>query len=374
MTPADTGGDAARHGWLGLYRRGAGGHLLPGAALPPLLVRGTLLAEFMLERGQQGPLPLMHLATRAGWPRLLSLALTSDGRLMLRQRQGDTQAEVSLAAADLLGGGGRFRLTYLWDAPARRSLLTLESLDGGAIRQAAGASPLPMPQADVAALLSGRGAAVHGGALQWLALSEGAVPVGPGAAFAPSTPIDTPHGPRPAGQIRAGDLVQTADSGAQEVLWSGRIVLPALGALAPVRLSAGRFGRTRDLWVLPQTRIVVADATVEYLFGTDSVLIDARHLQDGVSASRIERAGVLAWHGILLRGHHLLMADGLRMESLYVGELASSPTLAATTALSDLAAIGQLPAHRRPALRELRPYEAASLAAARARFHAPVAA
>ena len=224
------------------------------------------------------------------------------------------------------------------------------------------------------ALLSGRGAAVHGGALLWLALSEQAVPVGPGAAFAPSTPVETPAGPRPAAQIRAGDLVHTADAGPQEVLWSGRVVLPALGSLAPIRLDAGRFGRSRDLWVLPQTRIAVADATVEYLFGVDSVLVEARHLVDGVSAIQIERAAVLAWHGLLLRGHHLLVADGQRFESLYAGALAAAPMLAATTALAEVATSGQLPTHRRTALRELRPYEAASLAAARARLHAPVAA
>ena len=375
MTAAQDRSMATAHqGWLGLYQRGIGGQPLAGAALPQLMARGTLLAEFVLERGQHGPLPLVHLATHAGWPRLLSLALAGDGRLMLRQRQGEAHAAVSLAAADFLGGGGRFRLTYRWNAPGRHSLLTLESLDGGAIRQAVGANPLPMPQADLAALLAGRGAAVHGDALRWLALSEGTVPVGPGAAFAPSTRVETPSGPRPAMQIRAGDFVQTADAGAQEVLWSGRVALPALGSLAPIRLGAGRFGRTRDIWVLPHTRIAMTGSTVEYMFGTDCVLVEARHLLDSVSASQIERPSVLAWHGILLRGHHLLVADGQQIESLYTGALAAAPMLAATTALADIAAMGKLPTHHRPAIRELRPYEATALAAARARFHAPVAA
>ncbi|MDP3860971.1 MAG: Hint domain-containing protein [Phaeovulum sp.] len=364
----------ARHGWLGFCQRGTGGEPLPGVALPQLLARGTLLAEFALERGQKGPLPLVHMASREGWPRLLSLALSGDGRLILHQRQGLALATVSLAAADLLGAGGQFRLSYGWDAPARQSLLTLEALDRGAIRQAAGLNPLPLPQADLVALLAGHGAAAQAGALLWLAFNDGAVPVGPGAAFAPSTPIETPDGPRPAAEIRAGDRVQTTDAGAQEVLWSGSLALPALGALAPIRLGAGRFGRSRDLWVLPQTRIATHDTTIEYLFGTESVLVEARHLVDGASACHIERPGVLTWHGILLRGHHLLVADGLHMESLYAGALAAAPELAATTALAALAALGQLPTHRRPVLRELRPYEAASLAAARARFHAPVAA
>lgn len=373
-SPDTAAGAVAPHGWLGLVQRGVGGSALPGVALPQLLTRGTLMAEFTLNRGQSGPLPLVHLATHAEWARLFSLALTYDGRLMLRQRQGGAQAAVSLNAADLVEAGGNFRLTYGWDAPARQSLLTLEALDGGAIRQAVGRNPLPMPKTDLVAILAGQGAAAHGGALGWLGLGAGCMPVGPGAAFAPSTLIETPAGPRAAAAIRAGEQVLTADAGPQEVLWSGRLALPALGALAPVRLGAGRFGRTRDLWVLPQTRVVVADATVEYLFGADAVLVEARHLVDGVSASLIERPRVLAWHGILLRGHHLLVADGLRLESLYLGALASAPEIAATTALASLAATGGLPTHRRPTLRELRPFEAASLASARARFHAPVAA
>ena len=361
-------------GWLGLYQTGAGGGVLPGIALPPLLTRGTLVAEVTLDRGQIGPLPLMHLAMHADWPRLFSLALTFDARLMLRQRQGKTQAAVSLNAADLVAAGGHFRLTYSWDAPLRHSLLTLESLDSGTMRQAVGSNPLPIPRADLLAMLAGRGGAMHGGALRWFGLAGGRLPVGPGAAFAPSTPIETPQGPRPAATIGAGDLVQTADAGPQEVLWSGRLALPALGVLAPIRLDTGRFGRSRDLWVLPQTRIVIADASVEYLFGTDRVLTEARHLVDGICAVRVERPRVLSWHGILLRGHHVLVADGVGLESLYLGALAASPDLAATTAFAGLAATGALPIHRRPALRELRPFEAASLADTRARRHAPVAA
>ncbi len=364
----------AAPGWLGMIQHGSGGHLVAGTVLPPLLTQGTLLAEFVLQRGQRGQVSLVHLVTDEDWPRLLSFEITAEGRFVVRQRQGEARASVSLDAAGLLGSGGRFRVSYRWQSPARRSLLTLESLDGGVIRQAAGVNPLPMPRQDLLALLTRTGAALQGAALDWLALSAALVPVGPGAAFAPATPIETPEGPRPAALIRSGDWVQTADAGAQQVLWSGRVALPTLGALAPVRLAAGRFTRNEDVWVLPHTRIAVRDAAVEYLFGTESVLVETRHLVDGVTASRIERPGVLGWHGILLRGHHLLMADGLHLESLYAGALSAAPELAATTALAGLAASGDLPTHRRPALRELYPYEAASLAGARAQLRAPVAA
>ncbi len=365
---------APQGAWSGLWQRGRGGSLLPGEVLPGLLARGTLMAEFVLERGQFGPLSLVHMATHADWPRLFSLAITTEGRLMLRQRQGDALAAVSLDAADLLAGGGALRVSFSWDAPAGQSVLTLESLDGGAMRQRAGANPLPLPAADLDALLTGHGAAVHCSALRWLGLARGQMPVGPGALFAPSTPLETPKGPRPAAQILAGDWVNTLDAGVQKVQWSGRVRLPALGALAPIRLSAGRFAKSTDLWVLPQTQVAVTDATVEYLFGTDAVLVEARYLVDQLSVTQIERPVVLSWHGILLRGHHVLIADGFGLESLFLGALAGAPELAATTALAPLVATGAAPLHRRPALRVLRPFEAASLAAARSRFHAPVAA
>jgi hypothetical protein len=361
-------------GWIGFRDFAHGSSALDPAAGPALVARGTLLAEFAVAQGQAGRLPLISHVGAGGTPRLFSVEIGADGRLVVLQRQGAAGAVLTLAAAAMLAEGGRMRLNYRWDAPANSSLLTLEALDKGLIRQAEGAAALALPRHDLLALLRGGPGTAHTDALGWMAVAQQPVPVGPGAAFAPSTPIATPEGTRAAGLIAAGDWVETADAGPQQVVWSGRLCLPALGRLAPVLLRAPYFGLARDLWVLPQTRIAVSGAAVEYLFGVDAVLVEARHLVDGITAETRQGPRALGWQGILLRGHHLLIADGARVESLFLGGLAAAPDLAATTALAGPAAAGVLPLHRRGVLRELCSYEAASLAAARARARAPLAA
>ena len=106
----------------------------------------------------------------------------------------------------------------------------------------------------------------------------------------------------------------------------------------------------------------------------DEVLIAARHLVDGCAAQQPDRPCVLNWHGLLLADHHLLIADGCRIESLGVGRLARQPVLARSTALSDLAAAGTLPQHCAPVRRTLLPFEVQALGSARDQGRGPIAA
>lgn len=361
-------------GWFAAHHPEMGAVILSDHPLPQLLSRGTLMLEFSLMRGEQDILPLLHHVTRSDWQRFLSVSFTHDGHLCVSQRQGDAFHALSIDATEEILAGGRMRLTWSWDAPARTSLLTLEALDNGSIRQRHGHAPLPLMRDDAEALTSGSDTARIGPRVEWLALSDAVHPVGPGACFAPATMIETPTGPRPAASLRAGDLVETVDAGAQPVVWSGRVSLPALGSLCPVRLCAPSFGATRDLWLMPEHRVVVGGPVVDYLFGKEEVLVPARYLVDGCTALQPDRPSVLGWHGILLADHHLLMSDGCLIESLSIGALARHRSLAANTVLADLAKAGKLPTHPRRARPVLKSYEAMTLAAARAQKRGPVAA
>jgi hypothetical protein len=361
-------------GWLAAYRAGEPGTALDQRRPAALVSCGTLMMEFTLMRGETDILPLLHLARQDGWPRFLSLSTTAEGRIALIQRQGNAFHALSIDASDEIGAGGRMRLVWRWNGPERQSLLVLEALDQGTLRQQVGLDPLPMPREDLETLLTGTGGARIGPRVDWVALGDHLHPVGPGACFAPSTPIETPTGPRPAGAIRTGDLVETADAGAQPVLWSGRVSLPTLGALRPVRLCAPAFGKTRDLWVLPHHRLALSGSLVEYLCGEEEVLAEARHLVDGCTALQPDRPAALNWHGILLADHHLLIADGCLIESLDPGGMALRPALAANGVLTDLAAAGTLPHHAAPPRRILHEYEARTLTAMRAQARGPVAA
>lgn len=361
-------------GWIAALTPGRGTHVFAPNGLPSLMAQGSLMLEFSLMQGEIGPMPLIEVSRRTGPQHLFALTLEADGHLSLLQRRGEAVHALSLDMAAECAAGGRMRLIWSWNVARAESLLTVEALDGGSLRQRAGSAPLPLSRAEAEALLSGASAASIGARVEWLALGDHRQPVGPGACFAPSTPIQTPSGPRPAGNLRAGDLVETVDAGPQPVLWSGRVALPALGALRPVRLCAPSFGTSTDLWVLPQHRVALGGATIDYLFGEDEVLVAARYLVDGGTAQQPDRPCVLNWQGVLLADHHLLVADGCRIESLSIGRLARQMALARTTALAPLVAAHTLPLHLTSTRRTLLPYEAQALASARAQGHGPLAA
>lgn len=362
------------HGWFAAHLPGRGPVRLSERALPALLGRGSLMLEFALMQGETGPLPLLHLGDQTGWTWFLSISLDAQGVLNLVQRQGAAVQALTLDISDDCQAGGRMRLCFSWDCKLDETRLTLEAIDGGQLRQRVGQGAMALSRAELAALAEGRSPAQIGPRVEWLAFGSHIQPVGPSACFAPSTPIATPDGERPAASLKAGDLVMTVDAGPQPLLWSGRIALPALGSLRPVRLCAPSFGETRDLWLSPQHRVAMRGTAVEYLFGEDEVLVPVHHLVDGVSAQQPDRPCVLTWHGLLLQGHHLLIADGCHIESLSIGRLARNPALARTTCLAALVARMDLPVHAFPARRTLAPYEAQALAAERRQRRSTVAA
>ncbi|UWR03025.1 Hint domain-containing protein [Ruegeria conchae] len=136
--------------------------------------------------------------------------------------------------------------------------------------------------------------------------------------FTPGTLIDTPDGPRLAEDLKPGDLVTTADSGAEPVLWVGRTTVAAKGNLAPVRFEAGMFGLVEPLVVSPQHRMLIDDWRAQYLFGHDEVLIAAHCLVNGDTVTRVE-GGEVDYIHLLFRRHEIVFANGAKSESYYPG-------------------------------------------------------
>ncbi len=136
--------------------------------------------------------------------------------------------------------------------------------------------------------------------------------------FTPGTLIDTPDGPRPVEDLKLGDLVTTADSGAKPVLWIGRTKVAAEGKLAPIRFETGMFGITRPLLVSPQHRMLIDDWRAPYLFGHEEVLIAAHCLVNGTTVTRVE-GGEVDYIHILFRRHEIVFANGAKSESYYPG-------------------------------------------------------
>lgn len=135
--------------------------------------------------------------------------------------------------------------------------------------------------------------------------------------FAGSTLIATPNGPRAIKTLGVGDLVLTADNGAQPIRWIGkRHVKITSPNAAPVQIEHGALGPNRPnrrLIVSQNHRIGVTDATGRQHLSAAKHLID----RTGISIDRT-RTEITYVH-ILLDAHHLINAHGTWAESLYLG-------------------------------------------------------
>ncbi|WP_037314835.1 Hint domain-containing protein [Ruegeria halocynthiae] len=136
--------------------------------------------------------------------------------------------------------------------------------------------------------------------------------------FTPGTLIETPGGARRVEDLKPGDLIITADHGAQPLLWMGRTTVQAQGKLAPIRFEAGVLGLDRPLTVSPQHRMLVADWRAPYLFGHSEVLIAAHCLVNGDTVTRVE-GGEVEYIHLLFSRHEIVIANGAKSESYYPG-------------------------------------------------------
>ncbi|MFZ5749620.1 MAG: Hint domain-containing protein [Pseudomonadota bacterium] len=354
--------------WRATWSRTAGAVRLGTAELPGLFHRGTLVAEVDLSLlgGNGDPLLDQRIGAQS-----LTLGLRRDGRLYGRAADGPAGVEAACGTGTETAHG-TLRATWHWDSFNRRSLITAEHLDSGTLRQSETGGAQVVPRALVTALFTGRRGLRHPG-VQWFALSDTIEPVGCPPGLHPQTEVETPEGPRPVASLRAGDRVLTADAGARTVLWSGPLRAPGLGGARPVRLLTPYDRRQKDIILHGQHRIAVSGSEVEYLFGVDEVLVEARHLVDGRTAIDAPSPGIVAWHGIVLERHHLLKVAGARVESQFLGDLGADPDLSALSAYRSLAQARGLPRHR-AVRRQLAALEAAMLVQARARRCAPLAA
>ena len=143
--------------------------------------------------------------------------------------------------------------------------------------------------------------------------------------FTPGTWISTPGGAARIEDLREGDLVQTRDSGAQEICWVGarRMTgarLFAIPDLRPVRIGAGALGIDRPdraLLVSPGHRMLVRGAAARALFDTPEVLVSARDLVNGGTVTVDTSLREVTYIHLLLSDHQILWANGVETESFH---------------------------------------------------------
>ncbi|MDO5659329.1 MAG: Hint domain-containing protein, partial [Paracoccus sp. (in: a-proteobacteria)] len=144
--------------------------------------------------------------------------------------------------------------------------------------------------------------------------------------FSADAMIETDRGLVRAGDLVAGDMVRTRDSGFQPVRWVGAQVLTFMpfsaASLRPVRINAGALGDglpVADLVVSPQHRVLVRSNIAQKMFGTDEVLVAAKQLLqiDGIDIA--EDLAEVTYVHFLFDQHEIVFANGAESESLFTG-------------------------------------------------------
>ncbi len=252
----------------------------------------------------------------------------------------------------------KLRITFSWSQPENISLLTAECLSSGQIYQAEINCAVPVSAALLKQLHATTQDTQIASSVSFVGVSGRREPVGIALSISHGALIETPTAHMPVQHLKIGDMVQTLDNGLQPVRWIGSQIVPSVGAYCPIELRAPYHGLTRTVFLHPKQRILMENSNVEYLFGADSALIEARHLLDNVSAiclTNTEQSHRL--YHILFDNHEIINVSGCYMESLFIGNIADDPSLLKTTVLGTTNP-ATLPRHTQKARPFLQHYEA----------------
>jgi hypothetical protein len=136
------------------------------------------------------------------------------------------------------------------------------------------------------------------------------------ACFTCGTLIETPNGPTKVENLNSGDLVDTADHGPQPIRWIGCREVASDLDFAPVRFAKGAVGNQSAFTVSPQHRMLIGGWQAELLFGSDQVLVAAKHMCNDTTIRRIY-GGNIRYHHMLFDQHELVFAHGTVSESFH---------------------------------------------------------
>jgi len=327
-----------------------------------LLPVGSLVVEFTFAPVAGKRQPIIAMDRHQGWDRKFRLSIDAEGNVQMRHQQGNviTGAQLSGFKAD---PEDVVRVTLAWHAPERLGFMVIENVKTGSFIQSVVDAPHPWPLDDVDALIGFNPDVQLDPSITLLAVSDRIESVGLNGGISAGTRIETIDGPKPVEQLVPGDLVQTMGHGFQPLRFVVIREVPAFGASAPIRLRAPFFGLHRDLMVSPDYRLLISGADAEYLFGTDSVLVEARYLATMAAHARVSKAATVTYVHLILDAHVCLSMHGAWGETLYLGDLAEQP---GRHAISPLASVRRthLPVHTFIDSPELRSYEAMVLVSA----------
>lgn len=114
-----------------------------------------------------------------------------------------------------------------------------------------------------------------------------------------------------------GDKILTRDHGGQPIRWIGGTTLRAVGAFAPVVISAGCMGNTGDLIVSQHHRMFLYQRSRKAGLPTAELFVQAKHLVDGDKIF-LRPGGFVDYFSLVFDRHEIIYAEGVPAESLLV--------------------------------------------------------
>ncbi|KPA20260.1 hypothetical protein shim_32490 [Shimia sp. SK013] len=154
-------------------------------------------------------------------------------------------------------------------------------------------------------------------------LNEGTIPC-----FLAGTKIATRRGEVSVEDLRPGDHVMVRDGGFAPIRWIGSYTTeargPAFEKAAPIKIPRGAMGKgqpSRDLYVSPNHRIWMRDASFEMLFDSREVLIPAMQLVGWNGITQVSYVPKPEYFHFLFDQHQIVLSDGLLTESFHPGEV-----------------------------------------------------
>lgn len=140
--------------------------------------------------------------------------------------------------------------------------------------------------------------------------------------FTRGTLIEAKQGLVAVEDIKIGDEILTVEGGYSPVKWVGfRKVSPAQmmvdSKVQPVRIKANTFGKHDEITLSPQHRVLIDNAFSELLFGSEQVLVAAKHLINGDTVDYVDSPLGIEYYHIMFDGHQVIHANGLPAESLF---------------------------------------------------------
>ncbi|WP_338549284.1 Hint domain-containing protein [Roseovarius phycicola] len=327
------------------------------------LRRGTILIETRLSADTK---PQTLFSFQRTWPKVgrFSVQALAHGGIVLVDAIGNDVRHATLPF-DANGRVDVIRLSFSWDVAKSIATLTLEQPEAETITRAQLKDPVGLLEEDLDAAFANHHASELQEDVLFVGVSDQIEPVGPMPTLTSHVPILTPAGEMLASEVRRGDMVTTDAGETVPVLQVVRRTVPARGTFRPIRLRAPYFNLQRDIVVAPQQRLVMRGSQVEYMFGSEAVLVPARHLVNDSSAFVANGPNTVTYHHLLLPGHQSVQASGCPLESLYIGRMRRKPDALATSVLAEFDR-ARLPEHPKPIWPVLKPFEAVTLATMRA--------